>query len=508
MRWLLLLALLTLWITLFQLPLFDEDEGEYAEVSVEMAHNGNYITPTLNGQPFFEKPILAFWLQAPLVSWLGPHPGVFRLPSMVACLLWILAIGRFARTQWQDDETGDLAEVLGATALSVMVSAHAAAMDGLLCLLVTLTLFDIYRVWQQGDRRAHWRVFVWMGLGFLAKGPVAVVIPLITSLIFYLLHGEGRRWLANAFHGWGWLSFCAIALPWYAVQYQRMGSHFIDDFVLRENLGRLSGSLQGHGGSLFYYVPVLLFLAWPHTALLLRGLGETLRSRSTPLNQFLLLWFATVFVVFSLAHTKLPHYLLIGLPPLLLLMAHQRHAIRAWWAFALPGVVMLLGAALIPHTLQHLSQTLTNPYLQSLTAQGQALLKTPEWWLRALVPGLFTVLLLIYSHRRWYRPEQRAWLLGLNGLLGTFWVAGLFLPLAARLQQEPVLQLAAIARNHPGHIVADNRMPSFAVALGHSTENRPPHSGDWVFLRADYLHNLPPYVTIREVGGLYLVRIP
>lgn len=507
LQWLLLLALLALWVTLWQLPLFDEDEGEYAEVAVEMAHRGDYITPTLNGQPFFEKPILAFWLQAPLVSLWGAHPGIFRLPSMLACLLWILAIGRFAQRQWQDEETGDLAALLTATSLSVMVSAHAAAMDGILCLLTTLTLFDIYRVWQQDDRWTNWRIFVWMALGFLAKGPVAVAIPLITSLVFYLLHGEGRRWFHHAFHRWGWLTFCLIALPWYGLQYHRMGTHFIDDFVLRENLGRLTGSLQGHGGSLFYYFPVLLILAWPHTPLLFRGLQQTLSHRITPLNQFLLLWFLTVFVLFSVAHTKLPHYLLVGLPPLVLFMAHHRHALRSWISLAVPGMIMLLVGAITPRYLQYLSQTLANPYQKALVAQGQNLW-TILWWERWGTLALLTVLIVAYIRSHWYQADHRAWLLGLNGILGTCWIVGLFLPLAAQLQQAPVLQLAAIARNHNGPIVADNRMPSFAVALGHPTINRPPRSGDWVFLRADYLHNLPPYETIQQIGGLYLVRIP
>lgn len=488
-----------------QLPLFDEDEGEYAEVAVEMAQRGDFITPTLNGQAFFEKPILAFWLQAPLVKVLGPHPWVFRLPSLIACLLWILLIGRFSRQQGQDEETATLTSLLGATSLSIMVSAQAAAMDGLLCLLVTLTLFDIYRVWQQDDRRAQWRIFIWMALGFLAKGPIAIAVPLITSLLFYLMNGEGRRWLSSAFYGWGWLTFGVIALPWYLAQYARMGQHFIDYFVLRENIGRLTGSLQGHGGNFFYYVPVLLVLAWPHTALLFRSMKEALTQRTKPLTRFLLLWFATVFILFSLAHTKLPHYLLIGLAPLLLLMAPARQALRHWATVALPALLMLGGSLALPFYLQYLSQTLTNPYVQQLCAQGPRVFHDLN--LRWALLALLTLGLLIYSWSRWSHRGQRANLLGLYGLLGACWVCLWFLPVAARLQQEPVIALATFARSHRGPIVADNRMPSFAVSLGHPTENRPAHGGDWVFTRADYLKNLPRYETIRTIGGLYLVRI-
>ncbi len=501
----LVMALFMLWTALAQLPLFDEDEGEYAEVAVEMAHSGDVITPTLNGVAFFEKPILAFWLESPLVHALGVHPWVFRLPSLIACLIWFLVIAQFARRQWHDEETALLAAILTATSLSVVVSAHAAAMDGILCLLTTLALLDIYKVWESDDRRANWRVFIWMGLGFLAKGPIAVVIPLVTSLLFYLMQGEGRRWLKGAFNLRGWLIFCAIALPWYIAQYLRMGAHFIDDFVLRENLGRLTGSLQGHGGGWFYYVPVLLLLAWPHTALLLRAGVMGVRDRTTPLTLFLLLWFSTVFVIFSLAHTKLPHYLLPGLTPLVLLMAKQRQSLRSWLPVVLPSLLMACAAACLPFYLANMAHTLNNPYLQALTARGVPIAHSMIW--RWVGMTLATLVVALYTLSQWRFNDQRAAVLSANGLLGTLWVVGLFLPLAAALQQEPVLQLAQLARTHQGPIVADNRMPSFAVAIGHPTENRAPRPGDWVFLRADHLKNLPPYSLIRAVGGLCLVRI-
>src|SRR5487761_2178753 len=200
-RWLIGLLAFALMVTLFNLgrvPLFDEDEGEYAEVAVEMAHSGDFITPTLNGQPFFEKPILAFWLQAPLVQVLGVHAWVFRLPSAVACLLWVVLLIRFGR-RYLDRETGWAAGLFCATALGVVVSGEAAAMDGVLSLLVAAAGFDIYRAWESDNRHARWRVFLWMALGFLAKGPIAIVVPLLLSFMFYALQGSLGRWWRAAF---------------------------------------------------------------------------------------------------------------------------------------------------------------------------------------------------------------------------------------------------------------------------------------------------------------------
>ncbi len=249
-RWLvgiLLLAILVTFVNLGRLPLFDEDEGEYAQVAVEMANSGNFITPTLNGQPFFEKPILTFWLQAPLVQAFGVHAGLFRLPSALACLGWILLLVQFGR-RFFGEEAGWLAGVLCATSLGVVVSGHAGAMDGVLSLLVAAAGFDIYRAWVDQSRWAQWRVYLWMALGLLAKGPVAVIIPFLMSGLFYASQRDFDRWLKALINPLGWLTFLIIALPWYVAQYHAMGQPFLDYFLFRENLGRMLGSLQGHGG--------------------------------------------------------------------------------------------------------------------------------------------------------------------------------------------------------------------------------------------------------------------
>ncbi|NDU86521.1 MAG: glycosyltransferase family 39 protein [Ferrovum sp.] len=506
--WLLVLALGATWLTLFQLPLFDEDEGEYAEVAVEMAHSGDFITPTLNGQAFFEKPILAFWLQAPLVDLWGAHAWVFRLPSLLACLLWIIVLGRFARQHW-GEEAGMLASLLCLTSLGVTVSAHAAAMDGVLCLLITLAQLDIYRSWKNADRSAERRVFLWMALGFLAKGPVAVAVPLLTSLLFYGIQRQWPRWFRAAFNPWGWAIFLVIAAPWYVAQYHLMGAQFVDYFLWRENVGRITGTLQGHGGGFFYYFPVLLVIAWPHTQLLFTALSTSFRQRTEPLTQFLLLWFLVVFVLFSLAHTKLPHYLLIGLPPLFLLMARHHFTLKGGWLLWLPLPLLILGAGALPFLATHFAQSSHNPYLHSMLAQGPKIFGPRYWIDLGLVLGGCLVLLLL--SRSWWSPPQgktnRSAVQALLGVMSTLFITLIFLPAASHLQQDPVLALAKKSAQYGFPIVADNRMPSFAVYSGHSTINHPPHPQEVVFIRADHLANLPPFDVLEQAGGLYLVRI-
>jgi 4-amino-4-deoxy-L-arabinose transferase-like glycosyltransferase len=496
-----------LLITLFNLgrvPLFDEDEGEYAEVAVEMAHSGDFITPTLNGQPFFEKPILAFWLQAPLVQGLGVHAWVFRLPSAVACLLWVALLVRFG-ARFFDRETGWVAGLFCATSIGVVVSGEAAAMDGVLSLLITAAGFDIYRAWASDDRHARWRVFLWMALGFLAKGPVAVVVPLLLSFIFYAMQGSLGRWWRAAFNPLGWLVFLAVASPWYLVQYHLMGQPFVDYFLYRENLGRLTGSLQGHGGSLFYYVPVLVLIVLPHTSLLLRAGYESLRQRSDALTLFLMLWFAVVFVLFTLASTKLPHYLLIGLTPLFLLMARHRERLRSPLLTLLPLLLMGALCLALPFWVASAGEHSKSPYIREMLGRAPEVFTGSYWVGLALVTG---ALLLGLALTRWRRHRGQAWqLLPLAGVASNLLVWGVLMPAAAELQQGPLQEAAQIARTIGQPVVADNRMPSFAVYSGRPTENRTPHAGDVVFLRADRVAEMPLHQTIFSKGGLRLIKI-
>lgn len=493
----LLLAVLINLVGAITLPLFDEDEGEYGEVAVEMAQSGNYISPTLNGQPFYEKPILAFWLQAPLVKMFGVHEGVFRAPSYIACILWFWIIFYFGRRHW-GGEQGALAAIFAATSLGVVVSAQAAAMDGVLCLLISLACFDIYESWE-GNNQGQWRIFLWMALGFLAKGPIAILVPLLTSLIFYGIQGDLKRWLGSVFNPLGWLVFLGIASPWYLLQYQHQGWDFINYFLLRENLGRFTGSLQGHSGSLFYYVPVLLLIALPHTQRLLSSLREGWQSRQEPLPQFLLIWFAVVFMVFSLTGTKLPHYLLIGLTPIFLLMA--RHYKPSGILTVVPLLILPLLMAALPAGIEYWRGThLLNPYLAEMLGQG-AQIFTHSWWLMWGSLTALTLLLCLHAGLR------KGFWLPWAGVLSSAWLVVLVLPTMAHFQQDPVHQAALAAKSLNQRVVADNRMPSFAVYLGQPTERRPVHSGDLVFLRLDEEKNLPPHQVLFAQGGLRLVKV-
>ena len=102
-----------------------------------------------------------------------------------------------------------------------------------------------------------------MGLGFLTKGPVAVMIPAVVTLLFHLSKGDFRGWLRAAFSPTGIALFLIVALPWYIAQYLQQGDAFLQGFFLKHNLGRFEEAMESHSGSVFYYVPVVLWGCCP-----------------------------------------------------------------------------------------------------------------------------------------------------------------------------------------------------------------------------------------------------
>src|SRR5690349_626404 len=200
-NWALVVACVLPFLGFWAYGLFDLDEGFYGAVVVDMIRRGDWVTPTLNGQPWFEKPILAYWLAVPSVSWFGEAVGP-RLPSVLCTLATALVLFRFVRRHL-DDGVARLAVLVYCTNLLVVGIGRMMMTDALLVLCLTLALTTFWesisppptlpsdRDSEASSFLAHdhrfetrrgpgstlrlWSAF-FVGLGVLAKGPVAAVL--------------------------------------------------------------------------------------------------------------------------------------------------------------------------------------------------------------------------------------------------------------------------------------------------------------------------------------------
>jgi 4-amino-4-deoxy-L-arabinose transferase-like glycosyltransferase len=505
--WVLALALVIgFYWQLGSMPLYDLDEGAFTEATREMLASGNFITPRNNGEPRYDKPVLIYWLQAASVRLLGLNELALRLPSAIAASLWLLALWVFVRERL-DSRTATVAALVMALALEVSVIAKAATADALLNLFLALAFFDIYRWYLNRMPGTLLRVYLWLALGFLAKGPVAVFFPLLVSFLFFLSYRALAHWWRAAFFLPGWLLFLAVALPWYVAVYLDSGPGFFESFFLKHNLGRYGDTIHGHKGFFGYYFVVVPLILLPFTGWFLRLLPAAGRFWADPLDRFLVLWFAAVFVFFSFSGTKLPHYVLYGAVPLFILMARYRQLLVSRWLGFAPPVAFLLLLLLLPEVLALAAGQAARAHQSAMLAEGRALLDGRY----RLAVGLGLVALL--SVALW--PRVKVWQgLILAGFVQALVVYGALVPRVFEVLQQPVKEAALMARDLGDPTVAyRTRMPSFSVYRQAITPERDPVAGELVFLRIDKLKSLAerlPHLA-REVlyrrGQVALVRV-
>jgi 4-amino-4-deoxy-L-arabinose transferase-like glycosyltransferase len=518
-------VLLGLFFQLGAFPLFDVDEGAFGEATREMLERSDFVSTWLNGQPRYDKPILIYWLQAASVLVLGLDEFALRLPSALAASAWIAAIFVFARRflDANDPRSAYAAAFLAATTAGVSVIGRGAIADALLNLFLALSMFDIYRY--AADPRPHRgpyfrrRAFLWMGLGLLTKGPVALLVPGGASLLAFWLQGRAADWWRAVRDPAGWAILLGVAMPWYLLEYGRRGDAFLAGFFLRHNVERFLAPLQGHGGSMMYYVPAILVLLLPYTGLLLRTLPglrglRRLRGQASgipgpgtsglntfALDTFLWCWFVFVFVFFSLAGTKLPHYLLYGATPLFILMAGKRNALRSNLLAFVPPLVFLGLVAVLPHLLQRFAPGGRNQYVREALSRPEAF--GPAW-----DPGAAVLLAAVLGLALW-RGATLWRRLAATGLLCSAALGGLLLPALAELQQGPVKEAALLARRAGWDVVSWRiNVPSFSVYRNAVTPaTRQPRPGQVILTRSDALAELGPVQLLYRKGGVVLARL-
>jgi 4-amino-4-deoxy-L-arabinose transferase-like glycosyltransferase len=512
--WALAIALLAL--SLFQLgaaPLFDVDEGAFSEATREMLQSGDWGHTTLNGEDRFDKPILVYWLQSASVSLLGLNEFALRLPSALCAWGWALALYGFARPRVGLRAAASAALML-ATSLGVMAIGRAATADALLNLLLVLAAFDAWR-WLETQHQAPLRrAFAWMGLGLLAKGPVAVLVPVAAAGVWLIAAWDwrfmGRRVLQAVSDLPAWALLIGIAAPWYAYALHRHGQAFIDGFFVRHNLARYTGTLEQHGGGWAYYLAVMPLLLLPWAPLLVPMLRQVRGHWRDPLGRFLLGWGGFVLLFFSLSGTKLPHYALYGATPFLLLMAVEleRSGAAVRWAIAVACVALLALVVVPAWTLPLWIAEVRHPMYRALLTGAAA----PTLLVAAGVIAAGVVLGLAAAPARLREglPGSASPLLG--ACVVALVLLGFGMPWWGTLLQGPVRDAAMLARNRPEPAVQwQLHQPSFSVYRGEVTPRRQPQPGELALIRVDHLRRLPAdqanaWEPVFEERGIALVK--
>jgi 4-amino-4-deoxy-L-arabinose transferase-like glycosyltransferase len=311
---------------------FDLDEGLYSVALMEMQQRGDWVVPTMRGEPFFEKPILFYW-----TAWITDLCGAdrvvaLRLPSILATMGTLALVALFTK------RIGPLM-ILSVSVLFMGVG-RMFMPDPFLVFGMTAALFAFWKA--REDSRWHVAAGLALAIAVLAKGPMPLVV---FGLLWLYCRFRMPSFVTSAplVSGWkvaGLVILLALTLPWYVLAALR-SPVFVDEFLIKQNLGRLTGAGDSaHLGQIWLYIPVVLIGLLPFSLSLIGAW----RKRTGELEQYLWAFVLIVFVLFSLAGTKLPHYILPIFPALaVLLHRYLSRCQRIPWEYAILMAILSVG---------------------------------------------------------------------------------------------------------------------------------------------------------------------
>jgi 4-amino-4-deoxy-L-arabinose transferase-like glycosyltransferase len=309
--------------------LIGADEPRYAQVAREMLERHDWITPTLGGHAWLEKPPLYYWQAMLAYAIFGVSDAAARIPSAVDAALLVIAVYLFFRKFRRGVEVD--AALITASCAGVIGFARAASMDIGLASTFGIGMLAWW-AWREARKRIYLAGFyACMALGVLAKGPVA---PLLAGVVILLFAAAAREWRLVLKTLWppGILLFLAVGLPWYlAVQMQN--PQFFREFILEHNLARFSTNLYHHPEPFWYYIPVTALALVPWIVFIATSCWESVRVWWTErkssgidfdlqFNVFAFCWLAVPVAFFSVSQSKLPGYILPAVPAGAILLAN------------------------------------------------------------------------------------------------------------------------------------------------------------------------------------------
>jgi 4-amino-4-deoxy-L-arabinose transferase-like glycosyltransferase len=323
------------------LPLVGPDEPRYAEVAREMYLRGDFVTPTLGGHTWFEKPALLYWMMMAGYRLFGVSEWAARFGPALSGLFTTLLIfwmGRRTERALQAEKgTGDglglWSGVAMASSAGLMVFSRAASFDVVVTMTMTaaLSCFFVAEIEANAKRRRLYLAgfYAAIGASLLAKGLVGIVIPFGIVGLYYLLRREWPRKSALVSLLWGIPLAILVAATWYAPVIARHGWTFVDEFFIQHHFARFVSDKYHHPQGFYFYVPVILMLAVPWAALFVEGLIRARRwtwrepSVESRARVFALAWMVAPILFFSVSRSKLPGYILPALPGAMLLVAER-----------------------------------------------------------------------------------------------------------------------------------------------------------------------------------------
>lgn len=363
------LTLAGLWLLLLVLaalrPLAVPDEGRYGEVGRWMLQSGDWLTPRLNGIPFFHKPPYLYWLEAISLATFGVNELALRLVPALHVGLMLVALYLSARAVSSEQVARRAAVMLG-TSLAFLLGGQYINHDMLVATWIGVAIWCFAFAFMAGEKpdAALARFgFAACALGMLSKGLIGIALPGMVLLVWLLWTRQLRKVLYLP-----WISglalFAAIALPWFVMAQQKY-PQFFNYMFIGQQFNRYTAASYNNPQPWWFYLASVLLLLFPWIFFSLvpsrqpdKAVGQTPLAKAW--WSLCWIWAGVIIVFFSIPHSKLIGYVLPVMPALALLsalgwqrsMAQRRHAERIFAALCAlnVGIALLIVTQVGPVT--------------------------------------------------------------------------------------------------------------------------------------------------------------
>ena len=325
---LLLLSALTFFLGLGRQAITDSDEAFYAEAARELVEGGDWLTPHYNYEDRWQKPILYYWVTAAAFAASDTTEFMARFGSALSGFGLVLITWGAARRLTGRDDAAWIAGAIAATCPGYFLMARSALPDLPLAFFITGTIWAALRGADPLETvPARWWALSGLaaGLGFLTKGPIALVVP---AIVLVPIWWRERRTVAlRASHlVIAVVLFAISGLPWYIAMTLTHGTAYLQSFFVADNLERFATTRFNGPRQVWYYVPIVIggLLPWAIflVVLPLRTLRDVAqrRRRLTDIEWRLVIWTLAPLVLFTASIGKQPRYILPVLPPLAMML--------------------------------------------------------------------------------------------------------------------------------------------------------------------------------------------
>lgn len=327
------------------MPVTDPVESNYALTAKEMLLSGDWLSPQIYGQYWYDKPIMIYWLIAGAFKLFGMNDFTVRLPSAVFGALSVGLFYQLIRSFAGRRMFALYGACILETSLLFWPVAHGIITDVVLLFATIGTLgYGYYGLMR--DKAAYIAVaYGFAAFGMLTKGPVALVLPGILLLIFAI---SMRSWsMVKRLFSWqGILTFIIIGAPWYLYMYSVHGKDFLDGFLGLNNVVRATQSEHPEDNVWWYYLAIFPLASLPWTGAVIYGMISGWKQK-LPFYKFSMIAGWGTILFYSLMATKYPLYTYISLIPFSILGAvgvikatRPGKSRKLWWVILGPALLL------------------------------------------------------------------------------------------------------------------------------------------------------------------------